>query len=372
MSTEGPHRSLWPDTGGADHKAVEVAVLTNRDGSELVLPLENNAVAAAPLIRITGASSQWDRARRRLLWAGVRSGIARPLLRPRTTVPSRYADEGGPSLHEYLESALSERELSISVAFGPMRINQKPVVRVMGKDGRTLAFAKVGWSDLTAQLVRHEARFLAETTKSPIPGVRTPELLHLGMWSRFQVAVYSAELATNKPRLTPEVFRAVAEYLPSDTPGSAPDPARLVTAESQEARWHEFVVERCDEWIRRWGGISLEIGRWHGDWTPWNSGGTGESPVILWDWERTEPDAPVGFDPLNYYLQPSLLTRRESLGKALDAAGELMRAIGVPTEQQRAVTWWYALAVISRHSRAGGRSTPQAMLERLRNMLSGL
>jgi hypothetical protein len=372
MSREEPHRRLWPDTGEVGHESVEVAVLTHRDGSELVLPLENNAVAAAPLIRITGASTRWDRARRRLLWAGVRSGIARPLLRPRTTVPSRHADEKGPSLHEYLESALSERELSISAAFGPGRINQKPVVRVMRKDGRTLAFAKVGWSELTAQLVRHEARFLAETTKSPIPGVCTPELLHLGVWGRFHVAVYSAELATNKPRLTPEVFRAVTEYLPSETSAPGPDPVRMGSPESQDASWYEFVLGGCDEWARRWGGIPLEIGRWHGDWTPWNSGGTGESPVILWDWERTEPDAPVGFDPLNYYLQPSLLARRDSVGEALDAAGEVMHAIGVPTEHQRAVTWWYALAVISRHSRAGSRGTSQTILEGLRNMLNGL
>jgi hypothetical protein len=372
MTEAGPHRRLWPDAGGQGDDGAAVAVLTHQDGSELVLPLDNNAVAAAPLIRITGASTRWDRARRRLVWAGVRTGAVRPLLRPRTTVPLRRDDRSALSLHEYLETALSERNLSISVSFGPMRTNQKPVVRVMRRDGDTVAFAKVGWTDLTAELVRHEARFLAETSKSPIPGVRTPQLLHVGEWRGSQVAVFSPELASRGPRMTPEVFRAVSDYVTPESPAVTSDPVPSYDAETLAPPWSEVVAEACVEWVRRWGGVALEVGRWHGDWTPWNTGGTSSSPVILWDWERTEPNAPVGFDPLNYSLQPTLVRRRENMGHAIEAAGADMDAIGVPKGHQAPIIWWYTLEVIARHARVDNQSPPRQTLQRLGDLLRDL
>ena len=46
------------------------------------------------------------------------------------------------------------------------------------------------------------------------------------------------------------------------------------------------------------GRPRVTFGGWHGDWGRWNMG-MGDGVLQLWDWERYDPEVPVGFDGLH-------------------------------------------------------------------------
>jgi hypothetical protein len=80
-----------------------------------------------------------------------------------------------------------------------------------------------------------------------------------------------------------------------------------------------------------YGGEEVDFGAWHGDWTPWNMAWH-RGRVQLWDWERFDPDVPVGFDLLHYRLQTGAGYARWPDPAILAPFGLRERAAAITTE----------------------------------------
>jgi hypothetical protein len=49
-------------------------------------------------------------------------------------------------------------------------------------------------------------------------------------------------------------------------------------------------------------GVECAFGAWHGDFGPWNAA-WGTDALEVWDWERFDPDVPVGLDAAHWRTQ---------------------------------------------------------------------
>jgi hypothetical protein len=67
----------------------------------------------------------------------------------------------------------------------------------------------------------------------------------------------------------------------------------------------------------------LAFGAWHGDWNDGNSAALADGRVLVWDWERFDPDVPLGYDALHLRLQTAV-TRAGT--EPVDAARSLLAA----------------------------------------------
>ena len=65
-------------------------------------------------------------------------------------------------LTEHLREIFGRRDLELAVILGVPRLNRKPVLQVLASDGTVVGYVKAAWNDLTAALVRNEARVLAD------------------------------------------------------------------------------------------------------------------------------------------------------------------------------------------------------------------
>jgi hypothetical protein len=59
----------------------------------------------------------------------------------------------------------------------------------------------------------------------------------------------------------------------------------------------------------RWGDVELLNGLSHGDWIPPNISIRRDGAYSVWDWERSEPDVPLGLDTLQFILFVELRKR---------------------------------------------------------------
>jgi hypothetical protein len=67
------------------------------------------------------------------------------------------------------------------------------------------------------------------------------------------------------------------------------------------------------------GGEELSWARWHGDWVPWNLARSGRG-LVAWDWEYSEPGAPVGLDEVHSTYQHERILRGRSVDDSLATA----------------------------------------------------
>ncbi len=131
-----------------------------------------------------------------------------------------------------------------------------------------------------------------------------------------------------------------------------------------EDRTGETATAALDTIDRLWSGNRMRFGRWHGDWTPWNTS-SGEGSVILWDWERTAPDVPIGFDVLHYHFQPRFLGRptrdqRAPLRRALRSGSAALEHLAVPSAEWEGLAALYLLELQVRFAAAAEIGGPGA------------
>ena len=307
---------LYPAGDGPD---VEFIVIPDLRRPRLLVPAGDRRIAAAAVRRYARPQSRLGRLKRDAAVASLRTGTAALLLRSRVRVAA-----GTDTIGTYLRDAL-DAEVSLSIHIGPARANRKPILQLLGPDGTTLGFAKLGVGPLTRALVRNETAALARLARGQLVDVRVPKISHAGRWHGHEVLVQTA--------------------LPVWRPGVAWDAGRLAramaavarlggvhTGELRTSRYWATLRERlaplggtpdADALVRaaydlvgRVGSAAWAYGHWHGDWAPWNMA-TMPDTLLLWDWERCAPDVPVGFDALHYGLQRDL----QSCGFATARAG---------------------------------------------------
>jgi hypothetical protein len=356
-------RDLWPDPAevrvgrrgdraaaraGGGHVVRELLVVPNAARPRLLVPAHAPRAAAAAVRSYAHGTGLAHRLGRTLAAGLVATGLADLVLPDRLLVGAPPA-HGGPTayLEEHLRGLLRPDAL-IGVRVGSPRANRKPVLPVMGRDGRLLAYVKVGHNDLTRRLVRQEGQALVAVGAARPRTFRAPRVLHEGTWRGFSLLVITP-LAT--PRASARRDRelpaaAMAELaslfgVEECTLGESSfwDATLACVAQVRDAGTRRVLHEVTTTLAARHGTARLRFGAWHGDWAPWNMG-RDDDGVLLWDWERCTVGVPLGFDALHYRLQAALVagqvqdaTRafREQGPAALDLVGvhEERRLVGL-------------------------------------------
>ncbi|GAB2599271.1 hypothetical protein Aab01nite_75560 [Paractinoplanes abujensis] len=333
----------------------EYMVVPDARRPKLLVPSTSRRVAAAAVRRYAEPQSRSAKLKREAVVAAVRTGASSVLLRDRIRVTGPFSH----SIDGHLSEALG-RELSVSVHIGPARANRKPVLQLIGPDGDTFGFGKLGTGPLTQALVRAETAALTSLAHSGLTKLVIPRVLHAGQWRGLEVLVQSA-LPVWLPRAPLSRRRLVAAML--DIAGCC---GYTTGALSGSAYWHDLrarlaevgdrpegvgLAAAAELLVQRAGEIVLRYGAWHGDWAPWNMANIADG-LLVWDWERFASGVPLGFDAVHHELQ----RRIQSTGDAKDAveatvrrSAELLAPFGVPVDGREATALLYLVDLATRY-----------------------
>jgi hypothetical protein len=333
----------------------EYLIVPDARRPRLLVPTVSRRVAAVAVRRYAEPQSRAARLKRDAVVAALRTGASGVLLRDRIRVTGPFST----SIDGYLSDALA-RELSISVHIGPARANRKPVLQLIGPEGDTFGFGKLGTGPLTQRLVKAETAALTALGSSALTKLTVPRVLHAGQWRGLQVLVQSA-LPVWLPRATLTPRRLVAAML--DIAGCCGYTQGALAVGSY---WHELrqrlaaVADRpegvglasaAELLVKHAGETVFRYGAWHGDWAPWNMANVDDA-LLVWDWERFATGVPLGFDAVHHELQ----RRIQSTGDAKDAveatvqrAAELLAPFGVPAEARTVTALLYLVDLATRY-----------------------
>jgi hypothetical protein len=298
--------TLWPTTS-----PTTVVPGARAAGRFVAVP---NATAPRQLIPWR-PSSAWavtrratdDRSRARLVLDGL--GVlgllaAAPLSRQRR-IDVDATIEG--SLVEALRERIDSSIHSAIVLWGPPRANRKPVLQLSDRRGRTVAFAKVAWNELTTELLDQEEQSLRHLARIAQPGFVIPRVLGREQFGSVEWLALSPAGVASRNRATEtsafELARMIERTAASSTAmmSSSPFLGRL-SADVGGLGICEPLVAALQV---RHGDRQLAMAAWHGDFVPWNFL-SGSPQAAIWDWERYDQSVPVGFDRLHYCLQMQL------------------------------------------------------------------
>jgi hypothetical protein len=352
-------RLLWPaplrlsigSAGGAPSGALhrEYLLLPGSRRPRLLVPRGRRAAVGA--LRGYGVgrsrSARWQAS---ALTAGMASGLAPLLLRDRVRLTGPV--DGGESIEAHL-SAVLDTDVLVSMYLGAPRANRKPVLQVLSPDGTTLAYAKVGIDPLTTRLVRDEAAALTTLAGAGLRRTTVPTVLHSGRWNDLELLVQSPlPVAGARRRPAQDQVIAAQREVAAIGRGTGMPLARSPywtgltdrVAALPPGEAADTLATLIDQVGTAFGAEPLTLGAWHGDWTPWNTAADGET-LLVWDWERFAPAAPVGYDALHWALQTDLVNRLAdpagSADRVVASAPTLLEPFGVTGEQARATVLGY-------------------------------
>jgi hypothetical protein len=279
----------------------------------VLVPLASNRVAAEAVRQYSDGMTQRARLAKAAAGLALRSGALPWWLRRRGLVVAAAGPAEGSLLGDHVPAALGRSDLAAAIVLGPVRPNRKPVVQLIGRDGRPVGYMKVGWNDLTRRLVRAEADTLRRLAGAASRTFTAPDLLHQGRWQGLDITISSA--------LPHRLWRRGRRYALPPAAVSREIAALGGVEETAlgESRWWAGLRERLGGAAGA-GGPTLEqtlnrleaaastrlaFGTWHGDWGPWNLRATPER-LLVWDWERSADGVPLGFDLLHFGYQTAL------------------------------------------------------------------
>jgi len=348
-----PLEVVFGHTDG-DQRARFLAVPT-LTRARVIVPAEDARVASRVLRRQLSGQRRRTRAARLGLGAVARIGALDHVPGAGLTVRGPATS---PSLEDPLRRILQRDVVRLTMPVGPARANRKPVLQVSDDRGDVLAYAKVGHTDFTRELVEAEARTLSQLTTVPFSVVRPPRALELFAWRDLCVLLLEP-LPTHARRLRGRAGRE-----------------RLLAVVDEIARVHGVEVDRWDrhplhialerrlmdcgalaepllEVLRALPqDVAVPTGSWHGDLNPGNVALTqGRCPV--WDWERYSPGVPVGFDLLHHDLQHAITVAGQDPGAAarslIQDAPRLLAHWEIESSTARLIAQIYLLALAARY-----------------------
>ncbi|MDY7088577.1 MAG: hypothetical protein SYR96_26165 [Actinomycetota bacterium] len=333
----------------------EYLVVPDARRPKLLVPSGSRRVAAAAVRRYAEPQSRSAKLKREAVVAAVRTGASGVLLRDRIRVTGPFSH----SIDGHLSEALG-RELSVSVHIGPARANRKPVLQLIGPDGDTFGFGKLGAGPLTQALVRAETAALTSLTHSGLTKLIVPRVLHAGQWRGLEVLVQSA-LPVWLPRAPLSQRRLVAAML--DIAGCC---GYTTGALSGSLYWHDLraqLAELADRpegvalasaaelLVQRSGDIVFRYGAWHGDWAPWNMANIADG-LLVWDWERFASGVPLGFDAVHHELQRRIQSTddaKDAVEATVKRSAELLAPFGVPVAGRDVTALLYLVDLAARY-----------------------
>ncbi|GII64574.1 hypothetical protein Skr01_46590 [Sphaerisporangium krabiense] len=261
-------------------------------------------------------------------------------------LPGRRRLPSGPGTIEGHLADVLGRPVTVLLHVRPARrANRKPILEVRTPSGEPLAFVKVGDTDRSRALVRHESATLRMLAAAPLSTVVAPTVLHHGTWNGLEVLALSP-LPTSRRRVPASLLeRAIAEIatLGSSLPHPAPRHHGTPAHHEPRAAGH-------GPWIDLAGGHA-----WHGDFAPWNVAPGPGGRLLVWDWERFETGVPLGFDALHHFFQRALKRMSPEVAAAACLAQALptLAPFGLSAGQARQTAVRYLIALADRHERDG-------------------
>lgn len=379
-------RLLWPEPWAAPELTRDRhrSVPERRDAYVFPSPMRPRVLVPADLPgsagmvrRLGSGRSRLTGPARLLLERSVRSRafplVRWPMLRVRATDP--VAD----SVERHLGECLGT-DVRVGVLLGTRRANQKPVLQVFRLDGSVVGYAKLGHNALTASLVRREARALVRVTNLLPHSFHAPQVLLHSRWSGLEVLVVSDLPTTGRPVRHGALLPATREVagLGGTTRGTLAasgywrrrQEAVVQLDPTQETDRLGAVARLIEE---RHGDEPVTFGGWHGDWGAWNMGMAADGALQVWDWERYDPEVPVGFDPLHFAAQqvrPGQRDERRQEAVFLAAVPRVLDELGVRTSQHELVLLLYLVEMALRYVDAQRHGTTPALERRTAWVLS--
>ncbi len=319
-------------------------VLPSTARPHLLVPL---APAGGHLVTERRSRTLPARAAKAAVAAGLRAGVASWLPIPRLTID----DPAWADLQAWVGGAPDDR---LGVLVGPPRANRKPVLRLLSADGRTLAFAKVGTTEVSSELVRREAAALAEVATLGWRSLRAPDVLRAGSWHGRELVVTSA-LAADAQRQPVELpVEQTREIARTGEEHDVPARATSTLAASDPAGWGRWGSRIADLRARLESAVGdrrLPLGAAHGDWTPWNMAWSSQR-LEVWDWERFEHGIPQGFDVAHFAASSVRVSDAGAAGEDAFLAGlpGLLQRCGVDPALTDPVLALYLLRAAGRYA----------------------
>ena len=321
-------------------------VLPSTRSPQILAPAAAPGAGAAAITQFSNGAPTRARLAATAAATALRAGVAQRVMRGRASISVApgvgEADLPDLVLSHHLARALELPRADLAVRVGAARPNGKPVVQVSAPGGRVVAFAKVGWNDLTRGLVAAEADALRELAASPPAAFAVPELMHADNWDGLAVTAVLPAIG-GRSHLSPEPPPGATRELAL---GAAVQRGPLAASAWWQALLARIEMAGGEEQRAAAGRIAdaygdrdIAFGRGHGDWTPWNMSVV-EGRLVVWDWERAAV-GPVGIDAAHYCLLVALnargLARDEAVADTLERAPRVLAGLDVPSADARLI-----------------------------------
>jgi hypothetical protein len=248
------------------------------------------------------------------------------------------------------------------------RLNRKPVLQVLAPDGTVVGYVKAAWNDLTAGLVRNEARALADLAGAGPEGrgpttFTPPAFVAAGPWGELELICASALPNAARPDAAHvfdppmAVIAEIAGLWGRSTARLSDSPYWAGVRARRDMQAASDVLHRAVDWIEgTFGAVEIAFGAWHGDFTPWNMARTADD-TYLWDWERAA-SAPAGLDLLHFLFQTVCRfdgkTPQEAVAACSERTPGLLPLLDVPLGSEPALWALYRLELLFRYDEAQG------------------
>lgn len=353
--------SLTPVNETHEPRTREWVVLPSAAAPILLVPTRGRAAERA-LFQFNDSMTQRERLAKAGIGFAIRRHLARPFLRDRLTVT---VGSGGDHdlIEDELPSALGVPRVEVAISLGRgQRPNVKPVLQVMDTDGRVLAFAKLAWNAITADLVENEFATLTRLERKVIRSFRVPRVLHRGEWKGFPLVLLSP-LPHGLVRRWPVnalpplvVLREMADLGATDRRPLIGGPYwRELTGRALQVAGFSGDRDRMEGAIQELAAdhstIVVAHCMSHGDLAPWNMLHTRDS-INVWDWERASAIRPLGMDVLHFTFEVAYQRESRSPSDALDVAlqrsGRALTDLGVAPDAHEPIRDVYVLDRLTR------------------------
>lgn len=323
-------------------------VLPNRSRPRLLLPADDIASARRALGAYRGLRTARAEAWSRVIGGSVLSSASAARLLHRLSVS---ASPDAERLLPRLAELLGRDDLRAMLAVRRPGPFSKPTLGLVDRAGNPVAYAKLGRSDLTDTMVANEAATL-QTLRGRLSTIVVPSLRTTTTWQGHPVTVVdplplTARRLAVEPLQMPDTMWEVASSGPLvDDELRESSYARRLRQRLEACRLsHPEVGGHLTAWFERLcaADLRLRFGRSHGDWVSWNLG-MHAGRVVVWDWESSVPDAPVGFDACHWYFQRARARAGvAAAAAAVDAIAPGLSNVGVAEPDVRRVADLYVL-----------------------------
>ncbi len=302
--------------GDATDEAADLGLVGQVQRPRFLLPLGHRAATTAACLAYVRLRPRTTQATRVAVAAAAGAGFA-----GRVTSARYAADRSPGSLLAHLGEVLGEPDLQVAIGVGNHDEVWKPTLQCFTPDGDPVAYVKVGLGPVGAHLVATERNALERWEDHDDPRLVVPGLRAATTWDGHPVIC--TEPMPLDVRRVPDgpigawPVRLLDPPLPDRPIGEAPWWTERVARHSTDADADVAEVLATIGACHRTGERAWA--RWHGDWVPWNMARSGRG-LVVWDWEYSEPGAPVGLDEVHRAYQVTRVRDGSTVEVALAAA----------------------------------------------------